>query len=123
MNTIGIKHGLSTSTSFSFHGIVNYSIFLYRPDATGWVREQVVQSNGSSEDAQRDEYELPALLPGDRRLVFIRTVMTSPTGDETVSTKVAFSQSGKVVGNLSASVDVTSGAKFADLKAVLEANS
>ncbi len=123
MDTIGIKPGLSVATAFSFHGIVNYSFFLYKPDPAGWVREQVVQRNGSSEDAQRDEYDLPALLPGERRLVFIRTIMTSPVGNESVSTKVTFSQSGYVLGNVSASVEVTTGAKFADLRAILEANS
>jgi hypothetical protein len=123
LKTITVAAGKAVTIRLSFKGIARYNIYLYAPksDGSGWTRERVVQEDGNSEASQHDAYDIPAIAIDQKRLVYISSIMSSPVGNETVSTTCDVEQGGIRLDALSESAEVKEGAVYVILRAVLEA--
>ncbi len=102
-------------------GVATYAVYLYKPSCKGkgWSLEKVVTEDGRSEDAGSHTYEIGTLDAGERRLIFLRSVVCSVTGGGRVEARVEVLSGDRKIGEASWSDQVTTGAKQADVRLVI----
>jgi hypothetical protein len=89
-------------------GVARYTLSLWEVTASGYQRAADIEKNGSSEDARKDDFEIPVNWQG-KRLIYFPATMTYPGDSGEVSSAIEVFANGKSIGSSTIPARITSG--------------